>query len=109
MIAMAVSFGPTASAPATGTGTVEADGAPVEFATQACGPYEGMPLFDGNPDHLDRYLEVFFEYAGPEGIARWALQQRGDYTLRSGPHAGRVIPGRNDTRTTTRAWQPTSP
>jgi len=106
LIAMAVSFGPTPSAQATGT--VEADGAPVEFATQAGGPYEGMPLFDCNPDHLDRYLEVFFEVEqrvedghDPEGEGRGGEEaeddgQRHGPPERAAPEPALVVRPRRD-------------
>lgn len=35
--------------------------------------YEGMPLFDGEPDHLDAYLDTLFEYVGVEGMMRYSL------------------------------------
>jgi beta-glucosidase-like glycosyl hydrolase len=63
------------------------------FATQVGGTYDGMPLFDGNPEHLDVYLDVLTEYAEIEGAVRWAQGQLGDFTIRSGPNAGKVVPG----------------
>lgn len=55
--------------------------------------YEGLPLFDGDPDHLDAYLDTLFEYVGEEGMMRYSLGYRGDYQLRYGENAGKIIPG----------------
>ncbi|MGA9582544.1 MAG: glycoside hydrolase family 3 N-terminal domain-containing protein, partial [Allosphingosinicella sp.] len=67
--------------------------ADVEFQTQADGTYAGMPVFDGNVDHLDAYVETLLNYLDYEGVVRWAQGMRGDYTIRSGPNAGNVVPG----------------
>lgn len=67
--------------------------AAVPFATQQGGTYDGMPLFDGNPDHVDAYLNVLVDYVGIEGAIFWAQGQRGDFTILSGPNAGRIVPG----------------
>ena len=64
------------------------------FKTAAEGTqYAGMPLFDGEPDHLDAYLDTLFEYVGVEGMMRWApwLPRRLHPAL--GDHAGATIPG----------------
>ena len=63
------------------------------FNTQVGGTYDGMPVFDGNPDHLDAYLDTLMQYVGIEGVVRWAHGQRGDFTIVSGPNAGKVVPG----------------
>lgn len=55
--------------------------------------YEGMPLFDGNPDHYEQYLDAVIDYIGLEGAARFAFDTRGDYVLTEGENAGRTIPG----------------
>lgn len=55
--------------------------------------YEGMPLFDGDPDHYEQYLDAVIEYIGLEGAARFAFDTRGDYVLTTGEHKGRTIPG----------------
>lgn len=55
--------------------------------------YNGLPLFDGIPAHLDAYLDVLMDYIGTEGMVRYALGYRGDYQLRFGEHAGNIIPG----------------
>lgn len=68
------------------------DGAPT-FKTQVGGTYDGMPLFDGEPSHLDAYLDALVSYAGIEAAANWANGIRGDFTIPSGPNAGKVVPG----------------
>lgn len=55
--------------------------------------YEGMPLFDGKPEHFDEYLEALLAYVGLEGAVLWANEYRNDYVLQTGPHAGAKIPG----------------
>ena len=55
--------------------------------------YNGLPLFDGVPEHLDAYLDVLCDYIGIEGMLRHALGYQGDYELRHGEHAGSIIPG----------------
>ena len=34
--------------------------AEVTFKTQVGGVYDGMPLFDGNPEHLDAFVDTLF-------------------------------------------------
>jgi beta-glucosidase len=46
-------------------------------------PYEGLPLFDGNPNHVEQYLDVYMDYVGLDGMLRYAMDQRGDYQLRN--------------------------
>lgn len=54
------------------------------FKTVPAGdPYEGLPLFDGNPDHVDQYLDAYMDYIGIDGMLRYAMDQRGDYQLRN--------------------------
>ncbi|GAE36002.1 glycoside hydrolase family 3 C-terminal domain-containing protein [Halalkalibacter akibai] len=65
----------------------------VSFKTQSGGVFDGMPLFDGNPEHLDEYVDTYFEYTGLEGPAVYATGSRNHYTLQRGKHAGKVIPG----------------
>ena len=65
----------------------------IEFAVQVGGTYDGLPLFDAVPAHLDAYLDVLMDYAGLEGAVRWANGYRNDYTLTQGPNAGKTIPG----------------
>lgn len=65
----------------------------VTFKTQVGGTYDGMPLFDGNSNHLDAYLDTYLGYVGLEGAAVYATDSRGDYTLTTGPNKGRIIPG----------------
>lgn len=56
-------------------------------------PYAGMPLFDGEKEHFDAYLDALLEYAGMEGALLWANEYRHDYVLTTGAHAGHKIPG----------------
>lgn len=69
------------------------DSAPVFKTADADSIYAGMPLFDGEPDHLDAYLDTLFAYVGEEGMIRYSLGYRGDYQLRFGENAGKIIPG----------------
>ena len=66
---------------------------PVTFATQVGGTYDGMPVFDGQPVHLDAYLDTLMAYVGIEGAVRYAHGQRGNFTIVSGPNVGKVVPG----------------
>lgn len=63
------------------------------FKTQVGGVFDGMPLFDGNPEHLDAYVDEYFEYTGLEGPAVYATGSRNHYTLQQGENKGKVIPG----------------
>lgn len=65
----------------------------VQFKRQVGGIFDGMPLFDGNPDHLDDFIEAYFEYTGLEGPAVYATGTRNHYTLQRGKNAGKKIPG----------------
>ncbi|NUU74338.1 glycoside hydrolase family 3 C-terminal domain-containing protein [Paenibacillus xylanilyticus] len=65
----------------------------VEFKTQKGGVFDGMPLFDGNPDHLNSFVDTYFEYTGLEGPAVYVTGSRNHYTLTKGANAGKVIPG----------------
>ncbi|WP_138752575.1 glycoside hydrolase family 3 C-terminal domain-containing protein [Paenibacillus sinopodophylli] len=65
----------------------------IAFKTQNGGVFDGMPLFDGNPDHLDAYVDRYFEYTGLEGPAVYVTGSRNHYTLTQGANAGKVIPG----------------
>jgi beta-glucosidase-like glycosyl hydrolase len=65
----------------------------VRFNTQAGGLYDGMPVFDGNPDHVDAYIDTLLGYLDFEGVVRWAQGMRGDYTIKSGPNTGKIVPG----------------
>jgi beta-glucosidase len=56
----------------------------IVFKTAPAGdPYEGLPLFDGNPAHVEQYLDVYMDYVGLDGMLRYAMDQRGDYLLRN--------------------------
>ncbi|WP_341279159.1 glycoside hydrolase family 3 C-terminal domain-containing protein [Paenibacillus sp. FSL H8-0537] len=65
----------------------------VVFKTQSGGVFNGMPLFDGNPEHLDDFVDTYFNYTGLEGPAVYVTGSRNHYTLKRGAHAGNVIPG----------------
>jgi len=65
----------------------------VVFKIQQGGVFNGMPLFDGNPEHLDAYVDSYFDYTGLEGPAVYVTGSRNHYTLTRGVNAGRVIPG----------------
>ncbi|WP_121613419.1 glycoside hydrolase family 3 C-terminal domain-containing protein [Mesobacillus foraminis] len=65
----------------------------ISFKNQVGGVFDGMPLFDGEPDHLDEFVDAYFEYTGLEGPAVYASGSRNHYTLQHGPNAGKVIPG----------------
>ncbi|MEV5026294.1 glycoside hydrolase family 3 C-terminal domain-containing protein [Paenibacillus sp. LPE1-1-1.1] len=66
---------------------------PIVFKTQTGGVFDGMPLFDGVPEHLDEFVDTYFDYTGVEGPAVYIAGARNIYTLKSGPHAGKKIPG----------------
>ncbi|WP_175596808.1 glycoside hydrolase family 3 C-terminal domain-containing protein [Bacillus sp. MRMR6] len=63
------------------------------FKKQVGGVFDGMPLFDGKPDHLDEFVDTYFEYTGLEGPAVYATGSRNHYTLQRGPNKGKIIPG----------------
>lgn len=63
------------------------------FKVQEGGLYDGMPLFDGNPEHLDSYLDTYLAYVGLEGAAVYVTGTRNNYTLKLGDNAGKMIPG----------------
>lgn len=65
----------------------------VKFNTQQGGVFDGMPLFDGNPEHLNSFVDTYFDYTGLEGPAVYVTGSRNHYTLTKGPSAGKVIPG----------------
>ncbi|ULT58326.1 glycoside hydrolase family 3 C-terminal domain-containing protein [Neobacillus drentensis] len=63
------------------------------FKKQVGGVFDGMPLFDGVPAHLNEYVDAYFDYTGLEGPAVYATGSRNHYTLQRGANAGKVIPG----------------
>lgn len=63
------------------------------FKTQSGGVFNGMPLFDGVPEHLDEFVDTYFEYTGLEGPAVYVTGSRNHYTLKEGANAGNKIPG----------------
>lgn len=65
----------------------------IVFKKQVGGVFDGMPLFDGVPDHLDEFVDTYFNYTGLEGPAVYATGSRNHYTLQRGANAGKVIPG----------------
>lgn len=76
----------------TPTIKVNAEDVPM-FKTQIGGVFDGMPLFDGNPEHLDEFVDTYFEYTGIEGPAVYVAGARNHYTLKRGPNSGKKIPG----------------
>lgn len=65
----------------------------IVFKKQVGGVFDGMPLFDGEPEHLDEFVDTYFDYTGLEGPAVYATGSRNHYTLQRGANAGKVIPG----------------
>lgn len=65
----------------------------IVFKKQVGGVFNGMPLFDGEPEHLDEFVDAYFDYTGLEGPAVYATGSRNHYTLQHGSNAGKVIPG----------------
>src|SRR3954468_11834128 len=57
------------------------------FNKQVGGVFDGMPLFDGVPKHLDAYVDAYFDYTGLEGPAVYATGSRNHYTLQRGANA----------------------
>lgn len=53
----------------------------ITFQRQQGGTYDGLPLFDADPAHLDAYLDVYMDYIGLDGMVRIGLEKRNDYTL----------------------------
>ncbi|HIW34620.1 MAG TPA: glycoside hydrolase family 3 C-terminal domain-containing protein [Candidatus Paenibacillus intestinavium] len=70
-----------------------AEGDAIIFKTQSSGIFEGMPLFDGVPEHLNEFVDTYFEYTGLEGPAVYVTGSRNHYTLKEGQNAGKKIPG----------------
>ncbi|GLX66146.1 glycoside hydrolase family 3 C-terminal domain-containing protein [Paenibacillus glycanilyticus] len=74
-------------------GKVSADA--ITFNTQAGGIFDGMPLFDGVPSHLNAYVDTYFNYVGLEGAALYATGIRDNYTfvMDDNPIKGKTVPG----------------
>lgn len=53
----------------------------ITFQRQQGGVYDGIPLFDADPQHLDAYLDVYMDYIGLDGMVRIGMEKRNDYTL----------------------------
>ncbi|MFC5529677.1 glycoside hydrolase family 3 C-terminal domain-containing protein [Cohnella yongneupensis] len=53
----------------------------IVFKTQIGGIFDGMPLFDGVPAHLDAFVDTYFNYVGLEGAALYATGIRDNYTF----------------------------
>lgn len=64
----------------------------IVFKTQSGGVFDGMPLFDGVPEHLDKFVDTYFEYTGLEGPAVYVTGSRNHYTLKEGANAGKKSP-----------------
>lgn len=67
----------------------------ITFHTQAGGVYDGMPLFDGVPSHLNAFVDTYFNYVGLEGAALYATGIRDNYTfvMNDNPIKGKTVPG----------------
>lgn len=74
---------------------VSAEGKTITFNTLGSGYYytEGMPMFDGNPAHLDAYVNAYLDWVGLEGACVYAAGLRDSYKLTTGTQAGAIIPG----------------
>ena len=46
----------------------------ITFQRQQGGTYDGIPLFDAEPEHLDAYLDVYMDYIGLDGMVRIGLE-----------------------------------
>ncbi|MHA6480382.1 glycoside hydrolase family 3 C-terminal domain-containing protein [Paenibacillus sp. strain BS8-2] len=86
---MAVSVAFTIQAPSASADAV------VIFNTQVGGVYDGMPLFDGNPAHLDAFVDTYYDYIGLEGASLYATGIRDNYTfvMDDNPRKGKTVPG----------------
>jgi beta-glucosidase len=78
----------------SGSWLVNAEGK-VTFKTQSGGIFDGMPLFDGVPAHLDEYVDTYYDYIGLEGAALYATGIRDNYTFvwDKNPNKGKTVPG----------------
>ncbi|WP_141502361.1 glycoside hydrolase family 3 C-terminal domain-containing protein [Paenibacillus luteus] len=81
---------PTALAADTGSG--------ITFKAQTGGIFNGMPIFDGIPSHLDAFVDAYYDYIGLEGAALYATGIRDNYTFvmnnaDNNGNLGRTIPG----------------
>ncbi|NIK70948.1 glycoside hydrolase family 3 C-terminal domain-containing protein [Paenibacillus sp. BK720] len=67
----------------------------IAFNTQSGGIFDGMPLFDGVPSHLDAFVDTYFNYVGLEGAALYATGIRDNYTfvMDDNPIKGKTVPG----------------
>ncbi len=77
------------------SGTWQAAAADITFNTLGSGRYyePSMPMFDGNPDHLDAYLDAYLDWAGLEGACLYATGIRDAYRLTQGARVGWILPG----------------
>jgi len=73
----------------------QAESETITFKRQVGGIFDGMPLFDGNPDHLDAFVETYYDYIGLEGACLYATGIRDNYTFvwDKNPNKGKTIPG----------------
>ncbi|NOU62843.1 carbohydrate-binding protein [Paenibacillus sp. LMG 31461] len=72
---------------------VHAADVPPMFKTQVGGIFDGMPLFDGVPDHMEEFVDTYFNYTGLEGPAVYVAGARNIFTLTRGSNVGKKIPG----------------
>lgn len=78
-----------------GTAAASAADESVTFKKQVGGIFDGMPLFDGIPAHLDAFVDAYYEYIGLEGAALYATGIRDNYTfvMDDNPIKGKTVPG----------------
>ncbi|SFB05849.1 beta-glucosidase [Cohnella sp. OV330] len=97
LLAGVLSAGLALGAHAPAASAAETVGA-IAFKTQSGGVFDGMPLFDGNPSHLDAFVDTYYGYIGLEGAALYATGLRDNYTFvmddaYNNGHKGKTVPG----------------
>ncbi|MDG0791100.1 glycoside hydrolase family 3 C-terminal domain-containing protein [Cohnella ginsengisoli] len=97
LLAGVLSAGLALGAHAPAASAAETGGA-IAFKTQSGGVFDGMPLFDGNPSHLDAFVDTYYDYIGLEGAALYATGLRDNYTFvmddaYNNGHKGKTVPG----------------
>lgn len=97
LLAGVLSAGLALGAHAPAASAAETGGA-ITFKTQSGGIFDGMPLFDGNPSHLDAFVDTYYDYIGLEGAALYATGLRDNYTFvmddaYNNGHKGKTVPG----------------
>ena len=95
MISFVIAFSIIAGLFGVAVSPVQAESEKITFKRQVGGIFDGMPLFDGNPDHLDAFVETYYDYIGLEGACLYATGIRDNYTFvwDKKPNKGKTIPG----------------